>query len=558
SLADLNKSLEIEQYNAEALRNRGETYFMMNRYEESLADFNKSLKIEPYNAEALMSRKNIASVLRNRGETYRMMNKYEESLADLNKSLEIESNNANALRNRGETYRMMNRYEESLADLNKSLAIDPYTSELVKLVTREKILEISNKLLEIEPYNTEALRSRNHLASILRNRGETYRKINRYEESLANLNKSLEIEPNNANALRNRGKTYRNMNRYEESLADLNKSLEIEPNNADALRSRGEIYRIMNGYDELLADFNKLLEIEPNNAEALRWQRIIGGWASGNKEIDDFIKQIQIKTTKYENLIEWIPFDKLIDFQIIGQGGFGTVFSANWLDGNPIINTNNLQSRKQSCKVALKTLSTLKEFENHVQCRLNGIGLEVYGMTQDTETQKYLMVFQYADKGNLYEFLISNFKQLDWESKLTFLIDMANDLTKIHESGYIHCDFHSGNVLLNQYKNFFIKSFITDLGLSKNLKESAAKGDVYGVMPYIAPEILLGQPYTQAADIYSLGIIMTELSTGKRPFYGSPFDFRLALDICKGLRPECSERTPELLKSLVQNFQNGS
>ncbi|CAG8709760.1 16025_t:CDS:2, partial [Racocetra fulgida] len=38
---------------------------------------------------------------------------------------------------------------------------------------------------------------------------------------------------------------------------------------------------------------------------------------------------------------------------------------------------------------------------------------------------------------------------------------------------------------------FFIRSFITDLGLSKKLKESASKGEVYGVMPYIAPEILL-------------------------------------------------------------------
>ncbi|RIB10143.1 kinase-like domain-containing protein [Gigaspora rosea] len=64
-------------------------------------------------------------------------------------------------------------------------------------------------------------------------------------------------------------------------------------------------------------------------------------------------------------------------------------------------------------------------------------------------------------------------------------------------------------------------------------------------MPYIAPEILQSGEYTQESDIYSLGIIMTELSTGQRPFYGHPFDIELALKICNGIRPGFSKRTPK-------------
>src|SRR5690349_6844494 len=71
-------------------------------------------------------------------------------------------------------------------------------------------------------------------------------------------------------------------------------------------------------------------------------------------------------------------------------------------------------------------------------------------------------------------------------------------------------------------------------------------------MPYIAPEILLREKYTPAADVYSLGVIMTELSTGKRPFNDYPFDSRLALNICNGFRPECSERTPECYVELAK------
>ncbi|CAG8842057.1 10206_t:CDS:1, partial [Racocetra persica] len=40
------------------------------------------------------------------------------------------------------------------------------------------------------------------------------------------------------------------------------------------------------------------------------------------------------------------------------------------------------------------------------------------------------------DKENLYDFLVLNFKEFDWENKLTCLIDISNDLAKIHESGY--------------------------------------------------------------------------------------------------------------------------
>ncbi|POG66000.1 kinase-like domain-containing protein [Rhizophagus irregularis DAOM 181602=DAOM 197198] len=64
---------------------------------------------------------------------------------------------------------------------------------------------------------------------------------------------------------------------------------------------------------------------------------------------------------------------------------------------------------------------------------------------------------------------------------------------------------------------------------------------IYGVMPYMAPEVLRGNPYTQAADIYSFGMIMYFVATGKQPFGNRAHDYDLALDICKGANPEISE-----------------
>src|SRR5436190_4756067 len=71
-------------------------------------------------------------------------------------------------------------------------------------------------------------------------------------------------------------------------------------------------------------------------------------------------------------------------------------------------------------------------------------------------------------------------------------------------------------------------------------------------MPYVAPEVLRGNEYTKKSDIYSLGVIINEIISIFPPFYNQPHDFLLALDICRGLRPEIREKTPQPLKELIQ------
>ena len=112
-------------------------------------------------------------------------------------------------------------------------------------------------------------------------------------------------------------------------------------------------------------------------------------------------------------------------------------------------------------------------------------------MTQNTENEDYLIVFQYANRGDLSKFLREHFSELIWQNKLEQLKDISNDLHLIHEAKLTHRDFHSGNILLNQGLNRKIKSYITDLGLSKKIDDDS-KDEIRGVLPYVAPEVLLG------------------------------------------------------------------
>ncbi|PKC13721.1 kinase-like protein [Rhizophagus irregularis] len=80
----------------------------------------------------------------------------------------------------------------------------------------------------------------------------------------------------------------------------------------------------------------------------------------------------------------------------------------------------------------------------------------------------------------------------------------------------VHGDIHSGNILLD-----YADSYISDFGLSRPVKKIVNSNEIYGVIPYMAPEVLRGKPYTKAADIYSLELLY----------------------ICKGLIPEIVKGT---------------
>ncbi|PKC60349.1 kinase-like protein, partial [Rhizophagus irregularis] len=75
-------------------------------------------------------------------------------------------------------------------------------------------------------------------------------------------------------------------------------------------------------------------------------------------------------------------------------------------------------------------------------------------------------------------------------------------------------------------------------------------------LPYIAPEVLNKEPYTSSSDIYSFGVIMAELSSGKPPYHNRKHDASLALNICNGLRPEFGKGTPEIYKKMAYKCMN--
>ncbi|RIB08874.1 kinase-like domain-containing protein [Gigaspora rosea] len=158
-----------------------------------------------------------------------------------------------------------------------------------------------------------------------------------------------------------------------------------------------------------------------------------------------------------------------------------------------------------------------------------------------------MIVMQYAKQGSLRKLLDNKYNDLSWEHKIDNIRYIAEGLAAIHKANLVHKDFHSGNIVNeNMYS-----SYITDFGLCRPVSQDSSSKEIFGVLPYIAPEVLYGDKYTIKSDIYSFGIIMSEVFTGYPPYHDIPHDFSLATQICLGRRPEIRCKVPQSLLDLM-------
>ncbi|EXX72083.1 Ypk2p [Rhizophagus irregularis DAOM 197198w] len=276
--------------------------------------------------------------------------------------------------------------------------------------------------------------------------------------------------------------------------------------------------------------FNEECKKYKHVCNALHFQQNFKNWTSGNSDIDGFVQYIQLSSHSYNacHALEWIPYNKFYDIEYIAKGGFGKVYKANWKDGcidKWDDENQNWRRKNQNMLVALKSLNNSKnvtlEFMNEItsHCKVN-LGrciVKLYGITQDPETENYAMVLDFAEDGDLRNYLNKNHNKLYLNDKINYLHSITRGLADIHKNELIHRDLHIGNIL--RFKDL---TCITDMGLCKpadyNPSENT-KNSTYGILPYIAPEILRGQNYTKASDIYSFGIIMYEVISELPPYH---------------------------------------
>ncbi|GLJ10857.1 hypothetical protein SUGI_0136700 [Cryptomeria japonica] len=197
----------------------------------------------------------------------------------------------------------------------------------------------------------------------------------------------------------------------------------------------------------------------------------------------------------------------------LGSGSFGSVVKGT-LPDNTLVAVKKLGSLAQAEKQFRAEISTIGKIQHVNLVRLWGFC---------AEGSQRLLVYEYMPNGSLASFLIRRKdgevegKLLNWKTRFQIALGTARGLAHLHEEctdRVIHCDIKPENILLDA--QFCPK--VADFGLAKLVGRDFSRvlTTTRGTRGYLAPEWISGLPITPKADVYSFGMTLLEIISGRR------------------------------------------
>ncbi|KAK1584102.1 hypothetical protein Q3G72_029811 [Acer saccharum] len=194
----------------------------------------------------------------------------------------------------------------------------------------------------------------------------------------------------------------------------------------------------------------------------------------------------------------------------IGRGAGGIVYKGTLADGR-VAAIKRLNEANQGEAEFLAEISSIGKL-NHMNL------IKMWGYC--VEGKHRLLVYEHIKHGSLAENLSSN--QLQWDTRFEIAVGTAKGLAYLHEEcleWILHCDIKPQNILLDSD----YQPKVADFGLSKLLNRgggglnNSSFSRVRGTRGYMAPEWVYNLPITAKVDLYSYGMVVLEMITGKSP-----------------------------------------
>ncbi|KAJ8578650.1 hypothetical protein ON010_g554 [Phytophthora cinnamomi] len=205
-----------------------------------------------------------------------------------------------------------------------------------------------------------------------------------------------------------------------------------------------------------------------------------------------------------------ISYETLVFEKVLSKGAFGEVWACEY-DQQKVAVKRLLQTKEQKAE---KVQAFAEEIELSASLAHPHI-VEFIGVAWNNLTN-LAMVVEFFPKGDLQNYLHQNGYQLSWTGDKIFLAaGIAQALEYLHARTppLIHRDLKSNNILLTDK----LEPKLTDFGVSRDRIDTTMTAGV-GTPYWTAPEILEGKRYDEKADIYSFGVVLSELDTCKIPF----------------------------------------
>ncbi len=196
----------------------------------------------------------------------------------------------------------------------------------------------------------------------------------------------------------------------------------------------------------------------------------------------------------------------------IGSGGMAVVYRAKCLLLNRTVAVKILRDDLDSSDEFLKRFNI--EAQSAASLTNQHI-VSIYDVGKDGDTN--FIVMEFAEGETLKEYIKYNCP-IEWKKTVKIAMQIADALSEAHKKHIIHRDIKPQNIVIAEDGN--IK--VTDFGIARVSSGStiSVDGDVLGSVHYLSPEQARGGYVDERSDIYSLGVVMYEMLTGKVPFDG--------------------------------------
>ncbi|XP_022732425.1 receptor-like serine/threonine-protein kinase ALE2 isoform X2 [Durio zibethinus] len=199
--------------------------------------------------------------------------------------------------------------------------------------------------------------------------------------------------------------------------------------------------------------------------------------------------------------------------RVLGEGGFGRVYSGVLEDGTKVAVKVLKRDDQQGGREFLAEVEMLSRLHHRNLVKLIGIC---------TEERNRCLVYELIPNGSVESHLHGVDKEsapLDWDARIKIALGSARGLAYLHEDSsprVIHRDFKSSNILLEH--DFTPK--VSDFGLARTAMDEEGRHistRVMGTFGYVAPEYAMTGHLLVKSDVYSYGVVLLELLTGRKP-----------------------------------------
>ncbi|CAI0424641.1 unnamed protein product [Linum tenue] len=206
--------------------------------------------------------------------------------------------------------------------------------------------------------------------------------------------------------------------------------------------------------------------------------------------------------------------NEFADENVIGEGGYGIVYRGVFEDKTTVAVKNLLNNRGQAEKEFKVEVEAIGRVRHKNLVRL-------LGYCAEGAHRFRMLVYEYVDNGNLEQWLhgdVGPCSPLTWEIRMNIITGTAKGLTYLHEGlepKVVHRDIKSSNILLDKQWN----PKVSDFGLAKLLgsESSYVTTRVMGTFGYVAPEYASTGMLNERSDVYSFGILLMEVISGRNP-----------------------------------------